>query len=49
MDVLALLGEEVGLQALQYQAVSALDLSIREWMGYHGPIHPEVVIVTEIQ
>jgi hypothetical protein len=49
MDVLALLGEEVGLQALQYQAVSALDLSIREWMGYHGPIHSEVVIVTEIQ
>jgi hypothetical protein len=49
VDVPALLGEDAGVQALQYQAISVLNLHIRVWVGYHGALHPDVVIVIEIQ
>jgi hypothetical protein len=49
VDVLTLLGEDVGLQALQYQAVSMLDLPVHVWVGYRGLVHQDVAIITEIQ
>jgi hypothetical protein len=49
MDILTLLGEGARLYALQYQAVSMLNLPICTQVGYHGPVHPDVVAITEIQ
>jgi hypothetical protein len=47
--VLTFLGEDVRLQALQYHAVSTLDLPIRTWVGNHSPVHTYVIVITEIQ
>jgi hypothetical protein len=49
VDILALLGDDARLPALEYQAISTLDLPIHARVGYRGPIHPYVVIVIEIQ
>jgi hypothetical protein len=49
VDILALLGEDVGLYALLYHAVSALDLPVCMRVGYRGPVHPDVAVITEIQ
>jgi hypothetical protein len=39
----------VGLYAMQYQAVSVLDLPVCMRVGYRGPVHPDVAVITEIQ
>jgi hypothetical protein len=48
-EILALLGEDAGLWALQYQVVSTLDLPVCTRVGYRGPVHPYVVIIIEMQ
>jgi hypothetical protein len=48
MDVLALLGEDAGLQTLPYHTVCALNLPVRVGVGDCCPVYPNVVIVTEI-
>jgi hypothetical protein len=48
MDILTLLGEDVGLWALQYHAVSVLDLPVCVWVGDHGTVHTDVIVVIEI-
>jgi hypothetical protein len=49
MDVLTLLGDDAGLQALQYHAVHALNLSVCAGVGDCCPIYPDIVVITEIQ
>jgi hypothetical protein len=48
VDILALLFEDVGLQALQYHVIHALDLSIHVAVGDCYPVYPDVVVITEI-
>jgi hypothetical protein len=35
-------------EALQYHAVSSLDLPICTWVGDCGPVHADVIIIIEI-
>jgi hypothetical protein len=49
MDILALLGEDAGLQALQYQSIRALDLSVHARVGDCYLVYPDVVVITKIQ
>jgi hypothetical protein len=47
--VWCVLGEDAGLEALQYQTIRAFNLPICMRVGYHCPVHLDVVIITEIQ
>jgi hypothetical protein len=49
VNVLALLCEDIGFQALQYHTVSSLDLPVSSWVGHHDPIYSDVTVVTEVQ
>jgi hypothetical protein len=48
MDILALLGEDVGFWALQYHAISTLDLPVCMRVGDRNPVHTDVIVITEI-
>jgi hypothetical protein len=49
VDVLALHGEDAGLQTLQYQVVCALDLPVHAQVGDCCPFYLDVVIIIEIE
>jgi hypothetical protein len=45
-SVWCVLGEDAGLEALQYQTIRAFNLPICMRVGYHWPVHLDVVIIT---
>jgi hypothetical protein len=49
VNVLALLCEDTGFQALQYHTVGSLNLPISSRVGHRGPIYSDVMIITEVQ
>jgi hypothetical protein len=49
MGVLALLGEDAGLQGLQYHSICALNLPICAGLCDFCSVYPDIVVIAEIQ
>jgi hypothetical protein len=48
VNILALLGEDTTLQALLYHTVSTLNLPVCTRVSHRGPVHVDVIVVTEV-
>jgi hypothetical protein len=48
MNILTLLSEDMRLQALLYHTISSLDLLARTWVGHHGLVDINVIVVTQV-
>jgi hypothetical protein len=49
MDVLALLGEDAGVRALQYHAICMLNLCVHEGVGDCYPVYSDAIVITKVQ